>query len=216
MYKKHKCIDCDITIYKIFKRCRDCYDSFRLNNKKIKLKNKCISCDNVISSNSNGRCINCSLKNRAGKNNPNWKGGDIVKKCSFCFSDIKLRSYRIKRAKNNFCNIKCFANWKIKAYSLDNNPNYIDGRSGFNYPLIFSKYLKNIIRQRDNYICQGCGLTEAEHLFKYKQKLHIHHIDYNKDNCEENNLITACLSCNSKANKNRVYWKNFYSSKILE
>ncbi len=48
-------------------------------------------------------------------------------------------------------------------------------------------------------------MTEKEHLIKYKCRLNIHHIDYNKNNCDEKNLISVCHSDNSKANKDRDY-----------
>ena len=58
--------------------------------------------------------------------------------------------------------------------------------------------------------------NRKKHLKVYGQVLHIHHIDYNKENCQESNLITTCNQCNIKANYNRTYWKNFYSTKILK
>jgi len=37
-------------------------------------------------------------------------------------------------------------------------------------------------------------------------KLKRNHIDYNKKNCNPDNLITLCHSCHSKTNHNRNYW----------
>ena len=56
-------------------------------------------------------------------------------------------------------------------------------------------------------------MTEEEHVIVYGSNLHIHHIDYNKTNCNKNNLITLCVACNGKANFNRDYWLNFYNKK---
>jgi len=56
-------------------------------------------------------------------------------------------------------------------------------------------------RERDNFICQGCGMTEEQHIRKYKQPLQVHHIDpyrHSKDNSLEN-LTTLCCSCHQKA-----------------
>ena len=78
------------------------------------------------------------------------------------------------------------------------------------YPNIFYQ-IRNDIKKRDNFICQYCGLTEQEHIFKLGHGLNIHHIDYNKENCNKNNLITTCHSCNSKANFNRDYWFAYYT-----
>jgi 5-methylcytosine-specific restriction endonuclease McrA len=96
------------------------------------------------------------------------------------------------------------------------SPGYIHGRGYEPYNVKFTEELKDQIRKRDNYECQNCGMTEEEHLIVIGQVLHIHHIDYNKENCEENNLITTCKSCNLRANANRDYWKSFYNNKIKE
>ena len=72
-----------------------------------------------------------------------------------------------------------------------------------------SRLLKDRIRVRDNFICQLCGVPELE----CKQRLDIHHIDYNKKNNKKDNLITLCLWCNIRANYNRDYWKDFYRIK---
>jgi hypothetical protein len=79
------------------------------------------------------------------------------------------------------------------------------------YPPEFTQSLRNEIKERDNHICQGCSMTQEEHLKKYNRSLEIHHIDYNVLNCNENNLITTCKLCNLNANSNRDYWFAFYS-----
>lgn len=80
------------------------------------------------------------------------------------------------------------------------NPNWRGGTSFEPYSSDFNKNLKRKIGKRDNFICQKCGV---------KSKL-VHHIDYDKTNCRENNLIILCRYCNSKANFNRVFWENFF------
>ena len=44
-------------------------------------------------------------------------------------------------------------------------------------------------------------------------KLKRNHINYDKQNCNPKNLITLCHSCNSKVNKNRKYWTNYFKNK---
>ena len=65
---------------------------------------------------------------------------------------------------------------------------------------------KQDIRDRDGNKCQNpdCWHT-ADHL-----PLNIHHINYDKKNCHPWNLITLCFSCNSRANKDRDCWSEFY------
>jgi hypothetical protein len=57
-------------------------------------------------------------------------------------------------------------------------------------------------------------MNENEHLNIYHRRLEIHHINYNKEDCDEFNLITLCKVCNIMANYNRVHWELFYRTKI--
>jgi len=66
------------------------------------------------------------------------------------------------------------------------------------------KEFKEDILERDNYECQNPNCWETN------KKICVHHIDYNKKNCNPNNLITLCASCNSRANFNRKWHKSFY------
>jgi len=92
--------------------------------------------------------------------------------------------------------------------------NWIKNRKLLDYTYEFNKELKEKIRKRDNYTCQICGINEEEHISKYRRVLHVHHIDYNKKNCLEDNLISLCNSCHTETNYNRNYWKEFYEKKI--
>ena len=78
------------------------------------------------------------------------------------------------------------------------------------YSIDWTETLRKSIRERDNYICQLCGRTQIEELEELEMKLTIHHIDYNKKNSNPDNLITLCRSCNSRVNKNRDYWLNYF------
>ena len=71
--------------------------------------------------------------------------------------------------------------------------------------------LRDSIRKRDNYICQECGVHQDE-LNNWSKKLDIHHIDYNKKNCNPNNLTTLCRNCHTKTNGNRNYWIKYFNN----
>jgi len=73
------------------------------------------------------------------------------------------------------------------------------------YSINWNESLRRSIRERDKYICQLCNKSQGD-------KTHsVHHIDYDKQNCDPNNLITLCCSCNSKVNKNRDYWTQYFN-----
>jgi hypothetical protein len=70
----------------------------------------------------------------------------------------------------------------------------------------FNKLKKDYIRDIDNHICCECGKKESD----MNIKLHVHHIDYDKNNHEQGNLISLCQSCHSKTNFNRECWTKRY------
>jgi len=80
--------------------------------------------------------------------------------------------------------------------------NWQGGKSFELYPIEFSKELKEQIRKRDNYHCALCHCFQDLNI----RVLAVHHIDYNKQNCNEDNLISLCDSCHMKTNFNRDYW----------
>lgn len=84
--------------------------------------------------------------------------------------------------------------------------NWRGGTSFEDYSLDWQKNLRNKIRIRDKNKCKVCDKTSEQALLEFKQNLHVHHIDYNKKNCEESNLISLCLKCHMKTNYNRDYW----------
>lgn len=132
---------------------------------------------------------------------PNWKGGKPF--CSDCGKRL-----------SNYHNKKCSHCAKKGLFKGEKNPNWRDGISKLPYHYTFTEELKSKIRKRDNYICQLCGMTEEEHIIVYGQYLCIHHIDYKRINCQEDNLISVCRQCNSRVNFNREYWKEFFIKKM--
>lgn len=76
------------------------------------------------------------------------------------------------------------------------------------YSIKRTRKFKRIIRERDNRTCQICWETQ------WWKSYPIHHIDYNKLNCEENNLITLCKSCHAKTNHNRDYWIIYFDEQL--
>lgn len=91
------------------------------------------------------------------------------------------------------------------------NHSWKGGISNNPYPDEWGDYLRESIRNRDNYICKECGIHQDELKGIFK-KLDVHHIDYDKDNCNPNNLISLCRICHAKTNFNREYWKNYFMS----
>lgn len=91
--------------------------------------------------------------------------------------------------------------------------NWKGGISKNPYPKEFNKELKLKIRTRDNFTCCLCQRTEREELEELNRVLCVNHIDFDKNNCLENNLNTLCLRCNIKINRERNYWIDYFNNK---
>lgn len=92
----------------------------------------------------------------------------------------------------------------------ENHPFWRGGVSFLPYPIEFNFELKHKVKRRDNYTCKECNS-------KVKNRhLHVHHIDYNKMNNSEDNLITLCNNCHAKTigKRDRNFYKMYYSYKI--
>lgn len=148
----------------------------------------------------------CSQEASKGKKRPNcsgnkihtWKGGKTLvnKNCMDCGVSIYYRSDR------------CYSCSKTAELS----PHWLGGITKYKYPNIFNQKLKDRIRIRDNYVCKLCDITEEEHIIVLGKNLAIHHIDYDKDNCCDENLLTLCISCNIRVNYNRKYWTERFTN----
>ncbi len=95
-----------------------------------------------------------------------------------------------------------------------NSSQWLSGISHSPYSPKFNKQLRVKIRERDNHTCQLCGV-EKNVISKGEILMAVHHIDYDKTNCSEDNLITLCTSCNFKANGNREMWQQYFECKLL-
>lgn len=214
-----KCADCnkELSRYDAI-RCKSCAkkgNNIAFIDGRSKIKHYCIDCNKEIWYKSI-RCKKCAKQGKLhscfgikrfdvkfGKDSPSYIDGRTLKKyyCSECNKEIVYNDDSKGRCQ------QCYLKSNIK----ERNGRWLGGISKLPYAFNFNEELKNSIRKRDNYECQNCHMTEEEHLIVLGINLSIHHIDYNKQNCEESNLITVCNACNARANSNRSYWQDFYN-----
>lgn len=85
------------------------------------------------------------------------------------------------------------------------------------YGIAFNEKLKERVRKRDSYRCQQCFRHQDELFAKTGRKysLMIHHIDYNKKNNVESNLISLCNSCHAQTNFDRVDWTKYFQNRLV-
>ena len=157
---------------------------------------KCLDCNKELSRRDAKRCEKCSKIYKCKENHPMWKGGKPKCKCG-----KQLSTYKVQR---------CISCWN-KLNKGKNHYNWQNGISKFPYSFAFTKELKEFIRQRDKYECQLCHKSQRKELNQYNKKLSVHHIDYNKQNCKKDNLITLCNQCNHRVNAFRDYWFAYFN-----
>lgn len=97
---------------------------------------------------------------------------------------------------------------KIGKCGGSDHPNWQGGLSFGIYPIEFSELLKTTIRNKYN----NCDYISGIHkdICSPNRKLDIHHIDYNKQNNDEDNLIPLFVSNHSKTQKNRIFWEKLF------
>lgn len=190
-----------------------------------------VFCNNIC----RGRWLS---KENIGKNHPNYKPRKEVQ-CLNCpnIFEIEIDS------EQKYCSLECYRKtlsseqrklemsiwikelWNSnpeyrlrmsdigKARIGENACNWQGGLSFEPYAPEFNEKLKAKIRDRDKHICQLCGEPENG------TALAVHHIDYDKKNNKESNLISlhCCdLGCHSRTNGDRDYWTSYFQNILSE
>ena len=117
------------------------------------------------------------------------------------WKDTKCRENMVNGIRKGRCGIP---SWN-KGLPPEQQPGWRGGisKDGYCYDWT-SKEFKNYIKERDNYECQNPDC------WGNSDRLTIHHIDYDKENCLPYNLISLCNSCNPRANSNKDHWQKIY------
>ncbi len=203
MKPRNKCKDCNTNVDFRSSRCCSCEAKRKVKKGIIAVKKifyNCYDCLKDLKRNSK-RCRKCHVKFSKGINHWGYKGGP--KEC-YCIDCGKLLGKSSIYNRSKRC-LSCRSSGNL-------NSNWRGGVNRLPYSYKFNYKLKLKIRTRDNFECQGLNCNKKERL----RALDVHHIDYDKNNCDEKNLISVCNPCNSKANSNRDYWYAYYKYKIEE
>jgi hypothetical protein len=147
---------------------------------------------------------------------PAWNKTEGVHiNCGHCGVPMRIEPNQAGRKK--FCSKDCFFEGRELKNTFkkgSEHPAWVNGLSLNEYPAAFNKRLKFKIRQRDEFKCQLCGITEEKHLERFKRVLTVNHIDFDKNNCDESNLNTLCTSCNTKINWDRQKWTSHFMEQM--
>ena len=96
-----------------------------------------------------------------------------------------------------------------KTRTREKNPNWRGGLSFQPYSVDWTSTLRRAIRERDGYRCCLCGMFQSD-----GEVFDVHHINYDKTNCNSDNLVTLCKRCHSKTNGNRQHWIKYFRKLI--
>jgi len=125
--------------------------------------------------------------------------------CEICGKEYEPQhTHKNRNHKHHVCSFECYAILRSKTYFGENHYNWQGGKSYEPYSKDFAPHLKEFIRNRDYRQCKMCGKIEDN------GKLDVHHIDYDKNNCHPDNLISLCHDCHVKTNYNREYWIEYF------
>lgn len=126
--------------------------------------------------------------------------------CLWCGKPIEVRPYRLGTRKA--CSRECYRAYNSWRHSGERNPAWLGGLSSAPYPYDWWKISSRVL-ERDGRTCRN---PNCKHDTK---SVDVHHIDYNKMNCSDENLIVLCDRCHSAChaglNKNREKWEAFYT-----
>jgi len=144
--------------------------------------------------------------NNCGENNPMYKP-KVATECAVCAKPMMVYPSRIPETGRVFCGDSCQKEFLRERFSGELNPNWCGGISIEPYCTMWKhKQFRKDLLERDNYRCQNPDCWG-----KF-DRLDLHHIDYDKKNCHPDNLITVCVSCNSRANVDRRWHKSWYTA----
>jgi hypothetical protein len=209
------CTDCDKPLMgENAVRCHSCENRRRwaageMHRSKGKNYPKCPECNAQLKSYKSKRCPSCAAKQkhivyrdtyRQMYDDPEWREG--------------LRERTTELWQTEEYREKIFAIIRSNEYRQamsdrfvgENNPNWHDGASLNSYNWEFNPELKMAVRTRDGFQCQLCGCPEKDHAHD------CHHINYDKDNNEPENLVTLCRSCHSQTNCSREFWQRHFEA----
>lgn len=111
----------------------------------------------------------------------------------------------------NFCSPDCKAKWQSKHIVLDKHSQWKGGISFEPYCPLFNETFKERVRAFFDYTCQLCDKPQG------KEKLHVHHIVYNKQTCCDDSpkmFVPLCRSCHSKTNHNREVYTELFTKLV--
>ena len=133
------------------------------------------------------------------------KYGSSIWKClCICGKEVLISTNNLRSG-----HIKSCGCYNKEKHIGKNSPRWKGGHSRLPYPSEWIKELRESIRNRDQHYCQypECDYDDT----KKSPRLHVHHINGDKNNCQEYNLISLCNKHHMKIEKNHPeLWQDYF------
>lgn len=133
----------------------------------------------------------------------------ILVQCANCGRGVRRQRWQAKGYNRSFCNMKCLGQWRSQYAVGENGANWRGGYAEYYGPDWLKQ--RRAARERDQYTCQRCGVTEVD----MGRELDVHHTrpfrefgykpgenDHHKAANELANLVSLCGLCH-----HAVEWK---------
>lgn len=117
---------------------------------------------------------------------------DLKKNCEYCGEEMRRKKYGNRYEDSNvflkrkYCDIECMRRAFLKIGKNTNTSRVSRG---------IARNINNLISNKTQ--CEECGTKEG--------MLDIHHIDFDPNNNELNNLMCLCRSCHMKIHRPKKY-----------
>jgi len=115
--------------------------------------------------------------------------------CAYCGQRIERQPSRLRKTRLQFCGTDCKNAYHSERMEGEGNPRWLGGTT--KYRGADWKEVRRRVLERDNYLCQDCGLPQEISLFRDGLALQVHHEVPYRDNPvnEMDNLVTLCVRC---------------------
>lgn len=166
--------------------CHTCGTEFRARKYRIERSDR-LYCSH--------ECQHKGMTGLAGADHPN--STRVECECANCGKTLFRRKARLEKYNAQFCNNGCLGEYREDAYSGENSHRWKGGYERY-YGANWERQRRGA-RERDDYTCQVCGVTESE----LGKELSVHHIfpvrgfDDPEDANGLINLVSMCEPCHS-------------------
>lgn len=122
--------------------------------------------------------------------------------CDWCGESDERIPHRVSRNQFHFCDNACKGEWRSEYVTGDEHPNWKGGFDPYYGPNWVTQ--RELTRERDNYRCVLCGVSDSASQIIHDKELAVHHVtrlnDFDnpvKAN-ELSNLLTVCTFCHQR------------------